>query len=434
VHELRFGLLLLGMTLSTGVAASALSSGVAVALVVAAATATIGTAIVAVTGLVRARGRIGPIGLQVALGAGGATLVGTAGIGLVTVLGGDASGDRVALASVGLCVALLVPWTAYVIGMAVGADVDRISSGLMAVGEGDRDVRLDTNGGDQVSRLAEAGNQMIDQLTLRAAERDEAQRTRQDLLRAMVDQLRERAAERDAAEEQRKELFVGVSHDLRTPLTSLQLLVSAIRDDMASLASRQERADYADQMLAQIASLTQLTEQVFEFSRLEAGDLGGSRVRMSIEEVIRETVVQTRPSAAARDVELELDVSEGLPAVEVAPDRIARVLHNLMQNALAHTPPGGTVRIAARTAQAGVEAEVSDTGSGIAPSERERIFEPFFRGGASAARTTVGTGLGLAISRAIVEAHGGRIWVAGAEHGTTIRFGLPFAGEASADA
>ncbi len=425
-----FGLLLVAATLSIGVAAGALSSGVAAALTVAVAVAAIGLAIVAISELVvRVRGRMAAIGSQLAVGAGGATLVGGVGVWLLAGLDADAFGAPAVLASVLLCVAVLVTRTAYVIGMAVGADVDRLCDGLMAVGTGDLDVRLDTVGGDQVARLAEAGNRMIDQLMLRAAERDEAERTRQALLRAIVDQLRERAAERDAAEEHRKELVVGVSHDLRTPLTSLQLLVSAIRDDMAS---RQERAEYADQMLAHIASLTQLTEQVFEFSRLEAGDLGGLRVRMSIVEVVRETVDRARPSAAARDIRLEIDVQPRLPAVEVAPDRLARVLQNLLQNALAHTPPDGRVRVAVRSAQAAVEVEVSDTGNGIAASERERIFEPFFRGGASAARTGPGTGLGLAISRAIVEAHGGRIWLAAAARGTTIRFVLPSAGEAPA--
>ena len=406
---------------ATGLAAERPTTGLLGGGVIAA----IGVAIVAITAaVVRARARVSTIGRQVAIGAGGGTLVGTVGAWLVVVLGTEALPARVLLASLVVCVAVFVAWSAYVIGMAVGGDIDRISSALMAVGEGRHSVRLDVVGGDQVGHLADAGNRMIEQLRLREAERDEAQATRHELVRAMVDQLRDRAAERDAAEEQRKALFVGVSHDLRTPLTSLQLLVSALRDDVAS---PEERDRYAEQMLAQITALTRLTEQVFELSRLEAGDMGGRRVRMSLAELLRETVAQTHPDAAAHGVELVADVPDGLPPVEVVLDRIARVVLNLIHNALAHTPAAGRVRVAARAVQDGVEVEVADDGVGIAPGDRPRIFEPFFRGGADASRTRAGAGLGLAISHAIVEAHGGRIWLAEAERGTTIRFALPAA-------
>jgi signal transduction histidine kinase len=101
------------------------------------------------------------------------------------------------------------------------------------------------------------------------------------------------------------------------------------------------------------------------------------------------------------------------------------VLFNLIQNAIRHTPPDGSVVVRAEPGGEGVEVEVADTGDGIAPTERDRVFEPFFRGGAETARTRNGAGLGLAISRAIIEAHGGRIWLAESAHGTRVRFSLP---------
>jgi len=103
------------------------------------------------------------------------------------------------------------------------------------------------------------------------------------------------------------------------------------------------------------------------------------------------------------------------------------VLFNLIQNAIRHTPADGSVVVRAQPAGDAVEIEVSDTGDGIAATDRERVFEPFFRGGAQAARPSNGAGLGLAISRAIVEAHGGRIWLEDAPRGTRIRFSLPSA-------
>jgi signal transduction histidine kinase len=313
-------------------------------------------------------------------------------------------------------------WAAYMVGMAVGDDVDVIADGLAAVGAGDRTVRLEVAGGDQVARLAAAGNAMTGQLRLREAERDEAQATRHALVRAMVDQLRERATERDRAEEQRRHLFVGVSHDLRTPLTGLQLLANAIRDE---LIEPEQRAVYAERMLAQIASLTQLTEQVFELSRLEAGEVTWTRVRLCVDSMVHETADQMRAAADARGVELVVDVPGDLPPVELAPDQIARVLVNLLQNALEHTPPGGDVRVAARASDAAIEIVVADTGTGIPPEDREHVFEPFYRGGEDAARSGSGAGLGLAISRAIVEAHGGLIWLADTASGSAVGFSLP---------
>jgi signal transduction histidine kinase len=419
-----FGLLLLATALVMSVGAIVLADGTT-------GTVLTGVAIIGATGLAilavadlaaRRRARTGAIGLQLGFGVGGGLLIAVVTAWLVAALGGDEAPDLVILGSMLVTVAVLVTWTAYVLGMAVGTDVDRVSGGLMAVGEGARDVRFDVIGAGQVAHLADAGHRMVEQLMLREAERDEAEATRDALVRAMVSQLREREAERSAAEEQRKGLFVGVSHDLRTPLTALQLLVSAVRDDVAT---PEERATYTEQMLAQISTLTQLTEQVFELSRLEAGDMGGTRVRMSIGTLIRETVAQTSPSAATLDVGLVAEVPDALPSVDVAPTRIARVLLNLVHNALMHTPPGGRVRVAATGTPEGIEVDVSDTGSGVAAEDRSRVFEAFYRGGADAARSEPGTGLGLAISRAIVEAHGGRIWLADSDVGTTVRFVLP---------
>ena len=105
------------------------------------------------------------------------------------------------------------------------------------------------------------------------------------------------------------------------------------------------------------------------------------------------------------------------------PEQLQRVLFNLLQNAVRHTPPDGSVVVRAERAEAGIEIEVADTGAGIPAEQRERIFDAFVRG--DDARSGEGAGLGLAISRAIVEAHGGRIWIVDAPVGTRVRFSLP---------
>jgi signal transduction histidine kinase len=111
------------------------------------------------------------------------------------------------------------------------------------------------------------------------------------------------------------------------------------------------------------------------------------------------------------------------------------VLFNLIQNAIRHTPADGSITVSAEAADDRLEIEVADTGDGIPAPDLERVFDPFFRGGTEAARTRNGAGLGLAISRAIVEAHGGRIWVEDAAAGARVRFSLrPAPGVAAAAA
>jgi signal transduction histidine kinase len=118
------------------------------------------------------------------------------------------------------------------------------------------------------------------------------------------------------------------------------------------------------------------------------------------------------------------EVPDQLRPARANPEKLQRVLFNLIQNAIRHTPADGSVVVRAEPVQAGIEVEIADSGDGIAPDERERVFTPFYRGGVEASRTGDGAGLGLAVSRAIVEAHGGQIWLAESARGTTVRFSL----------
>jgi signal transduction histidine kinase len=118
-------------------------------------------------------------------------------------------------------------------------------------------------------------------------------------------------------------------------------------------------------------------------------------------------------------------VPERIVAARANPEKLQRVLFNLIQNAIRHTPADGSVVVRAEPVADRIEVEVADTGTGIAADERDHVFGAFYRGGEEAARTGAGAGLGLAVSRAIVEAHGGQIWLADAAVGTRVRFSLP---------
>ena len=229
---------------------------------------------------------------------------------------------------------------------------------------------------------------------------------------------------RARADEARRDLVAAVSHDLRTPITSLRLLAEAIDDD---IVSGDQRRSYVGRMGIHIRALGALIDDLFELSRLEAGDIAWSLQRVWIDELVRETVEAMRAEADARGIRVRAELPDELGPAAANPEKLQRVLFNLIQNAIRHTPADGSVVVHARPTSSGLEIEVADTGEGIAAADRARVFAAFYRGGAGASRTGDGAGLGLAVSRAIVEAHGGRIWLADSVQGTRVRFSLPAA-------
>jgi signal transduction histidine kinase len=221
----------------------------------------------------------------------------------------------------------------------------------------------------------------------------------------------------DDAERMRRDLIAAVSHDLRTPITSLRLLTDAIADDVVDEATRRQ---YLAQMSTHVDALSALIDDLFELSRLQAGELRWTLEQVRLDELVEETVEAMRHDGVAR---LVVEVPGDLSPARGAPEQIQRVLFNLIQNAIRHTPADGSVTVRASAAVEEVQVEVADTGSGIADADRDRVFEAFFQSGA--ARSNGSAGLGLAISRAIVEAHGGRIWLEPSPEGTSVRFTLP---------
>jgi signal transduction histidine kinase len=279
-------------------------------------------------------------------------------------------------------------------------DVTAIRDGLEAVRLGQREVRIATTADDELSELGVAAN-------------------------AMIDQLRAEEAARDQSDSARRHLVAAVSHDLRTPITSLRLLAEAVGDE---IVHGEQRRGYLKRMRTHIDALSALIDDLFELSRLEAGDISWSLERVPLRELVGETVEAMRLQAEAKGVSVVANVPDELDPARANPEKLQRVLFNLIQNAIRHTPADGSVVVRAEPVPAGIEIEVADSGDGISAGERDRVFAPFYRGGVDAARTGEGAGLGLAVARAIVEAHGGRIWLADSPVGTSIRFSLPAAG------
>ena len=292
--------------------------------------------------------------------------------------------------------AALVAWRAATVASAgVLRDVKALRDTLASVGAGARGTSADASAASELAELAEATNRMVAQL---ASEE----------------------SSRDAADTARRNLVAAVSHDLRTPLASLQLLVEAIEDDIVDAETRRR---YLNTMRTHVTALGALVDDLFELSKIEAGDLQWSIERVELAELVGETVAAMRVEADAQRIAVAAELPESLRPARADPEKLQRVLFNLMRNAIRHTPADGSVTVRAENGGGWVEIEVADTGPGIPEDERERVFESFFRGDQS--RTGGGAGLGLAISRAIVEAHGGRIWVAPADIGTRVRFVIP---------
>ena len=205
-------------------------------------------------------------------------------------------------------------------------------------------------------------------------------------------------------------------------MTALRLLVDAVEDDIVDAPTRRR---YLATMQTHIGSLSAMIDDLFELSRIEAGDIEWSIRRVELGGLVDETVEAMAAEARLKGVAVHSELPSPTLAARADPEKLQRVLFNLIRNAIRHTPADGSIVVRAEPAGAAVEIEVADTGAGIAPDDRERVFEPFFRGGAEAARGTEGAGLGLAISRAIVETHGGRIWLVDSDRGSRIRFSLP---------
>jgi signal transduction histidine kinase len=257
--------------------------------------------------------------------------------------------------------------------------VARLAETARALGEGDIDARVGTlEGGPELDTLAVTLDDMATKLQAAMERERRIERTRRDLMTA-------------------------VSHDLRTPLSSLRAMVEAIEegviDDTPSLRL------YAVEMRRSVSQLVSMVDDLFEMVQLDEGAIETETHRARLVDIVSSAVAAVEVQAR----EKRLSLVTNLNGAEDAPcsPRVTRVLQNLLVNAVRHTPADGTVRVRASRSLDWLEVAVEDTGEGMAPEDLAHVFEPFFR--ADPARSGAGAGLGLALARRIVESLGGRI-------------------------
>jgi two-component system sensor histidine kinase MtrB len=273
---------------------------------------------------------------------------------------------------------------------------------------GDLSTRVEVGGLSETAALGAAFNEMADQLEKDAAER------------AQLDRLKD-------------EFVLTASHELRSPLTSVQGFAELLMLERERLSPKQ--AETVEVILDNCRHLGRLLNDLLDLARSDAGRLALRREPTELAPLIGDVVRTMRAQTDAAGQTLTARVEPSLPPLEVEPGRIRQILVNLLTNAHEYSPEGSTIEVSARAVGAEVEIAVRDDGSGIPEPQLQRIFERFVRGDAGLTQRVGGTGLGLAISRSLVELHGGTIRAESEVGvGSTFSFRLPLSAPAPAAA
>jgi two-component system sensor histidine kinase SaeS len=266
-------------------------------------------------------------------------------------------------------------------------------------GAGKLDTRIELDTGDELQELASAFNMMAEQLEDAFAQQAQLERARRDLI-------------------------ASVSHDLRTPLATMRAVIESINDGVVEDPATVQR--YLRTIQNEVTYLGRLIDDLFELSQIDSGLLKLRPEPANVADLVSDTLEALSQHASQRGLTLRGEVDDMLPEVVMDTPRMQRVLYNLVQNAVRHTPADGTIVIRAVDAGREVEVSVIDTGEGIEEHELPRIFERFYRVDKARSRDDGGSGLGLSIAKGIVELHGGRIWAKSARgEGAEFTFALP---------
>jgi two-component system OmpR family sensor kinase len=269
---------------------------------------------------------------------------------------------------------------ALLISHSISKPLRRVANAAEAIARGETCTRAPVSGPLEVRALARSFNQMADQI--------------------------------EATHQSQRDFVANVSHELKTPLTSIQGFSQALLDGTASTPERTARA--ARVIHQEAERMRRMVDDLLVLARFDAGQMTLAHDRVELDPLLRGCVEKLSPQAQTARVTLALDAAEQSaeqPIVIGDADRLAQVFCNLIDNSIAHTPAGGKVTIAAHPAtESVVEVTVTDTGAGIPPEDISRIFERFYQVDRSRKRAPErGAGLGLAITKGIVEAHGGTI-------------------------
>jgi signal transduction histidine kinase len=302
----------------------------------------------------------------------------------------------VAVAAGAIVLALLL---GFLLSWSLIGPIQRIDTRLAAIASGDFSGHVDVPNRDELGALAANVNRMNDEL--------------QRLYREL-----------EAVSMHKSEFLANMSHELRTPLNAILGFSQVLREEMFGELNEKQK-EYVEDILSSGYHLLSLINDVLDLSKVEAGQLELDVSTFSLREALERGVVMVRERATEEGVEVSLAADPQLDLVTGDERRVRQVIFNLLSNAVKFTPKGGLVGLSAGQDNGEVRISVADTGPGIRPEDRERIFEEFQQAEAGVAYRE-GTGLGLALSKRLVELHGGRIWVDSEPgKGSTFVFTLP---------
>ena len=294
-------------------------------------------------------------------------------------------GDDVKILAVTAASALTALVAALLVAGSIADSIDRVRKASVEFAQGNLDARAPEGGPAELAELATSFNDMGTHL--------------------------------GRLFDTRRELVAWASHDLRTPLANMQAMLEALEDGLG------DPSEYVPVLREQVRILSLLVDDLFELARIDAGALTLELHRLPVGPVISSSIRSVEAEARSRQVTLAADVDDDVTA-RFAPEKLERVLMNLLTNALRHTPTDGAVAVRVEPGAGEVRVAVEDTGVGLDAEAQERMFERFWRRDPS--RSSRGAGLGLAIARGLVEAQGGRIWAEDREEGgARVCFTLP---------
>jgi len=274
-----------------------------------------------------------------------------------------------------------------------------LESAAERLGAGDLTARAPERGADEIARVARAFNAMASELSAR----DEALRTSDRLRRQMV---------------------ADVSHELKTPLTSMRGYVETLRIPDIAL-SPEQRGQYLDTIERETRRLERIVKDLLDIARIENDAIALDQRYFDTSRLFRHVVERHQTEAESRRVQLTTSVDDEADQLFGDPDRLEQVVDNLVANAIRHAPDGGRVELRAQLTPEGAAIAVSDDGAGIAVEHLPHIFDRFYKVDAARASGAAGSGLGLSIARAIVERHGGKISVESGRGRTVFTVRLP---------
>ena len=293
---------------------------------------------------------------------------------------------KVLLATVAFSTVVAVFFTTWTASRTI-ARIGEVNRGIRELAAGNLNVTSEVSGRDEVAALARDVNTLSERLA--AAQ-----------------------AERLALDAERRELTAAISHDLRTPLSTIRAMVDALEEGVVSEPVEIRR--YLVTIRRDVERLNRMIDDLFELAQIDAGALRLRRRHVAVHEIVSGVVDAMRARAERADVEIRLAIQDEVPLAMLDGDRLERAISNLLRNALEHTPPGGLIHVSVHGGDGRAAVEISDTGEGIDEEDLPNIWTRFYRAERSRARigdASDGVGLGLAITKGIVELHGGQVEV-----------------------